>query len=111
MNLYKEPNKGNPWGISRPVYQFEKTGSANVGTEVGGKMRKELKLLQDDIPAFERYRLEALESFKNKILKSRRDLRALIIIRPKLWTNEVFRYMYDRLGEFFKTGFDFNPTN
>ena len=48
MNLYKEPNKGNPWGISRPVYQFEKTGSANVGTEVG-KMRKELKLLQDDI--------------------------------------------------------------
>ncbi|MBI4994393.1 hypothetical protein HZC21_01960 [Candidatus Peregrinibacteria bacterium] len=111
--LHKELGKGNPWSISRPVYQLRGAGPANVEAIIGGnksrekpmspeEIREALKRLRDDVPAFERYRLEALENFKKKVLEHSHDFEGSDLGKAQTVANKVFQYAYDKLENFFK---------
>lgn len=112
MNLYRLQTE-NPWNIPRLIYQLGETGPSNARNESQEKKpppeetHEQLKRLQDDISAFERYRLEALENFKKKVLENRHDFKGSDFTDNETLTNPVFQYAYDKLDEFFKK--DFNP--
>ena len=112
MNLHKKSQKENPWDISRSVYKFNTTSVSHFVAATGGESQKEkmspeeirkaLKCLRDDIPAFERYRLEALENFKARILENSHDFKGSDRSEAQTVVNTVFQYAYGKLEELFK---------
>lgn len=109
------------WNISRPVYKFHGPEAHHIVALTGGEskdkppeklspeeIREALKQLRDDIPTVERYRLEALENFKKKILENRHDFEGSDSNQNETLTNKVFQYAYAKLDEFFKKRFNPN---